>query len=146
MIRAFDFRWLFGLCTLLSFLSLLVTAVLKEPPHDPPAEDSPGKDLFLSRKAIPVALVVFFASMTYGAVGAFFPLFALEKGMNNPGHFFSTFAATVIVGRSVGSRVLDQYNRKAVIAPCLGAYVLALSLLFVFENPTMFLVSAAIWG
>ena len=146
IINALDFRWLFAFCALLSFLSLLLTLVLRKTPFDPASEGQRGEDAFLSRQAIPAAIVVFFASMTYGGIGAFFPLFAIEKGMSNPGHFFSTFAATVIVGRSIGSRMLDLYSRRAVIGPCLGAYVAALGLLFFFENPTMFLVSAAIWG
>ena len=101
---------------------------------------------FFSRKALPPSFSVFMASLIFGALTAFFPLYAIEHGMANPGLFFGIFAVTVVAGRAFGGRILDCYSRENVVSFCLMTCIIAMSILLVFKTIPMFLVAAGIWG
>ena len=146
LIDSFGFNVLFAVCTGLSLCSLFVMTRLKERhvhPSDPsPPEESP----ILSRKALPPAIVAFLSAMTWGALSAFFPLYALDHGMANPGLFFTVYAMMIILGRVLGGRVLDIYPRESVLLPCLAAGIIAMGILPFSKSLFMFLVVAAICG
>jgi predicted MFS family arabinose efflux permease len=146
LINSFSFTLLFLFCTGLSVLSLLIITRLERGNGHAPEASAPEDDSLLSRNALSPAMVAFMADMTWGALTAFFPLYAINHGMTNPGLFFSTFAVVVVVGRGLGARLLDLYDRERVILPCLAAYIVAIGLLLVFKTPGLFLVSAGVWG
>ncbi len=137
---------LFLACAGLSLCSLLITMRLEKRPVDPldapPIQSQP----FLSREALPAAIMSFMGSMIWGAVTAFFPLYALSHGVANPGLFFAAMAITLIVARSFGGRILDMYSREKVLLPCLVAQIIAMALLAFSRNLPMFVLVAVIWG
>jgi MFS family permease len=146
LINHFNFTFLFLVCTALSLCSLFFSTRLKKRgtnvPEAPPTEDRS----FLSRKAFPPAIMAFFTHIIWGALTAFFPLYALEHGMSNPGLFFAAFAIMLILGRTFGGRILDLYSREKVIFPCLLAYIMATVILAFSETTPMFILAAIIWG
>ncbi len=146
LINSFDFKLLFIFCTLLSLLSLFIITRLNKrgvhPSEKLVAEDAP----FLSRSALSPSVVAFMASLSWGALTTFFPLYAIQHGMANPGLFFGTFAVMVILGRAFGGRVFDLRSRETVILPCLITYIIAMSMLFSFKSLTLFILAAGIWG
>ncbi|MBS3907550.1 MAG: MFS transporter [Syntrophaceae bacterium] len=146
LINRFNFTFLFLVCAALSFGSLFFSARLKkrgeDAPETPPTEDRS----FLSRKALPPAIMAFFTHIIWGALTAFFPLYALEHGMSNPGLFFAAFAVMLILGRTFGGRILDLYSREKVIMPCLLTYIMATVILAFSETTPMFILVAVIWG
>jgi MFS family permease len=82
----------------------------------------------------------------WGALTAFFPLYAINHGVANPGLFFTTMAIMLILGRALGGKLLDLYSREKVILPCLFIYILSMVILTFSETLTMFILVAAIWG
>jgi len=42
--------------------------------------------------------------MIWGALTAFFPLYAIQNGVANPGFFFAAYAFVLILGRALGAR------------------------------------------
>jgi MFS family permease len=88
----------------------------------------------------------FMGSMIWGAVTAFFPLYALGQGVSNPGLFFAALAITLILARSLGGKILDIYAREKVILPCLLAQIIAMSILIFSTTLPMFILVAVIWG
>ena len=85
-------------------------------------------------------------SIIWGALTAFFPLFALSHGVANPGLFFAVLAITLILGRGFGGRILDIYSREKVIFPCIAAQITAMTILTFSTTFPMFILVAVIWG
>jgi MFS family permease len=102
--------------------------------------------LLLSRKALPSSVVSFFIYFKWGALTTFFPLYAIDHGVTNPGLFFTTIAIMLILGRTLGGRILDLYGRERVILSLLMSYVIAMSLLAFSKNLPMFILVGMIWG
>jgi MFS family permease len=88
----------------------------------------------------------FLGSTIWGAMTAFFPLYALLHGVSNPGLFFGALAITLISGRALGGKILDLYAREKILLPCLAAQIIAMALLAFSTNLPMFILVAVIWG
>lgn len=146
LINRFNFTFLFLVCTALSLCSLFFSTRLKKRGGNAPEAQATEDRSFLSRKALPPALMAFFTHIIWGALTAFFPLYALEHGMSNPGLFFAAFATMLILGRTFGGRILDLYRREKVILPCLLTYIMATLILAFSKTTPMFILAAVIWG
>ena len=140
------FTVLFLVCSGISLCSLFFTTRLGNREVSPPGDLSVEDRSVLSRKALPPSIIAFFTHVIWGALTAFFPLYAVQHGVSNPGIFFATFAIMLILGRTVGARVLDLYKREKVLLPCLISYILAMTILAFSRTLPMFILVAAIWG
>jgi MFS family permease len=146
VINLMDFPSLFLLCTALSLLSLIFVLRLPKKSNQPPASESAQNGSYLDARTLHPAVMSFAANFLWGAVGAFFPLYAVSLGVANPGYFFGACALTLIVGRMLGGRILDRYSRDSVIPPCLIAFIAAMILLSFSKTLTMFIIVAVIYG
>jgi MFS family permease len=142
----FNFQILFLVCTGLSLNSLFITLKLKKVQSVPLADLSLQKQPFLSREALPPAIIAFLITITWGALTAFFPLYALSQGVDNPGLFFAAFAITLIFARGLGGKILDIYAREKIILPCLFSLVISMAILAFSSTLPMFILVAIIWG
>jgi len=146
LINHFSFTLLFLVCSGLSFCSLFITYRLGRS-QVVPLQDSPIDDGFLlSRKALPPSVISSLSLFIWGALTAFFPLYAINQGVANPGLFFTTIAIMLILGRALGGKILDLYSRETVILPCLFIYILSMVILTFSKTLPMFILVAAIWG
>jgi MFS family permease len=146
IINLFDFTVLFLVCTGLSILSFFITLKLGEVQGLPLENESLRDQPFISRDALPPAIMAFMGGIIWGAVTAFFPLYALEHGVSNPGLFFAAMALTLIFGRASGGKLLDLYTREKVLLPCLVAQIIAMSILTFSTSFPMFILVAVVWG
>jgi MFS family permease len=85
-------------------------------------------------------------SIIWGALTAFFPLYALIHGVANPGLFFAALAITLVLCRGFGGKILDIYSREKVLLPCLAAQIIAMIILTFSTTLPMFILVAVIWG
>jgi MFS family permease len=90
--------------------------------------------------------MAFLLNVIWGSLGAFFPLYALHHGVSNPGIFFAFIAISLILGRSLGGRILDIYAREKVIIPCLIAIIISIVVLTFSTTLPMFILVAIIFG
>jgi MFS family permease len=90
--------------------------------------------------------MAFMLNIIWGALTAFFPLYALSQGVTNPGLFFAAFALMLILGRTFGGKILDLYSRDKIMFPCLITYIVAMLILVFSTNLPMFILVAVIWG
>jgi MFS family permease len=146
IINHFNFTPLFLACSGLSLCSLFISNKLGRRPVVPLQHSSNKDGSFLSRKAIPPSVMSFCPLFIWGALGAFFPLYAINQGVANPGYFFTTVAVMVVLGRAFGAKFLDLYHRDKVILPCLFSYILAMIILAFSRTLPMFLLVAVVWG
>jgi MFS family permease len=142
----FNFNFLFLICTGLSLCCLFITLKLKKIQGLPIANLSSQKQPFLSLEALPPAIIASLITITWGAMTAFFPLYALKKGVDNPGLFFAAFAITLILVRGLGGKILDVYSREKVIFPCLFNLIISMLILAFSSTLPMFILVAIIWG
>jgi MFS family permease len=150
LINRFSFDFLFLVCLGMSLCSLLITCRLPKrlvPSVEDSAENStPDKENLLNWKALRPSVVSFFNFIIWGALTAFFPLYALNHGVTNSGLFFTAVAVMFFLGRIFGGKILDLYNRDRVIPCLLAASFLSMVLLAFSRNLLMFIVVAVIWG
>jgi MFS family permease len=133
-------------CLGLSLCSLFLTTRLRKRQVEPLEDLSNQDESFLSREALPPAIMTFFAHIIWGALTAFFPLYALDQGVANPGFFFAAYAIVLILGRALGGKILDLYSREKVILPCLTTYIISMTILAFSKTLPMFIIVAVIWG
>lgn len=146
LINQFNFSILFLVCTGLSLCAFYLTLKLSK--RQLPAS---GKESFqirsiLSRGAIPPAIIAFMLNIIWASIAAFFPLYELNHGVVNPGLFFFFLAITLMLGRTLGGKILDIYDRKKVIMLCLTIIVIALVIFPFAKNLGMFILVAVMLG
>jgi MFS family permease len=146
LINRFDFTHLFLVCTALSFCSVLLAQTLRGREGASSPEPSTDDGFFLSRKALPPSIISFMSLFVWGSLTAFFPLYAVQNGVANPGLFFTALAIMLIVGRALGGRTLEVYSKDSIILPSLALCATAMVILAFSKTLLMFIVVAVIWG
>ena len=146
LINRFNFTVLFLVCAGLSLCSLLATLRLEKGRHALPETPIIRHQPILNREALPPAIMGLMSNTIWGALNAFFPLFALTHGVGNPGIFFTVFAAVLLLGRGFGGKILDNYSKEKVIVPCLVVQLIAMLTLSFSTTLPMFLLVAVMWG
>ena len=146
LINRFNFVVLFSLCTGLSLCSLFITTKLGKRKGSPLENQSLKAQTILSREALPSSTVAFMLNIIWGSLCAFFPLHALRHGVSNPGIFFFFSSIALILGRTLGGKILDIYDRKKVVIPCLIAVTISMAILTFSTTLPMFILVAVIFG
>lgn len=146
LINRFNFPVLFLVCTGLSVCSGYLTLKLRKREVLPLKNESFKVQSLLSREALPPATIAFMLNIIWGTLCAFFPLYALKHGVSNPGTFFIFLAITLMLGRLLGGRILDIYDREKVITPCLALIVLGITIMPFANTLTVFIFVAIILG
>jgi MFS family permease len=141
-----NFTVLFLICAGLSLGSLLITMKLGQSQVAPAEQASTDDGYFFSRKALPPAIVNALTFLTWGSLHAFFPLYAIQNGVTNPGIFFSALAITLILGRTLGGKILDIYSTEKIILPCILLCTISLTVLAFSKTLPMFILAAVILG
>jgi MFS family permease len=112
-----------------------------------PSQDSTIKNgFFLDRKAIPSSTINALTLFMWGALAAFFPLYAISHGVTNPGLFFTTIAVMLLLGRVLGGETLDLYRKERIILFCLFTCVISMAILAFSKSLPLFILVAVIWG
>ena len=146
LINHFSFTALFWVCLGLSLGSLFITHRLGRRQIAPLPDSTSGDSFLLSRKAVPPSIISSLSLFIWGALTAFFPLYAVDQGVTNPGLFFTTMAIMLILGRALGGKLLDLYSRERIILPCLTTYIISMVILAFSKTLPMFILVAVIWG
>jgi MFS family permease len=146
VMNAFGFNALFLVCAVLSISMLIFLPRLSASvPACTRAPAGGGGPLF-SRAALCPSIITLIANIIWGAITAFFPLYALTYDVKNPGFFFAAYAGTLVLARAAGGRILDLYPREKVMVPCFAAQFSAMVLLAFSTNLGMFILVALLWG
>ena len=147
LINQYSFRTLFATCVGLSLCSFFFTWKLEG--HDTVQSGPvlpPRDTLLLNRRVIVPSVMSFLKSFVYGGVVAFFPLYALQCGVRNPGYFFSAMAAMLIVCRILGGKIVDTYNKEKIILTLILTGTAALVVLSFSRTLPLFILVGMIWG
>jgi MFS family permease len=88
----------------------------------------------------------FFFFLMWGAITAFFPLYAIKHGVVNPGLFFTMIAVIIISSRVLGARISDLYSSEKIVVPCLIILVVSTVIIAFSRTLSMFVLAGLIWG
>ncbi len=146
LVNRFSFVVPFWVCAGLSLCALFITMKLEKKNVIPLENQSFEIKTLLSREALPPSIIAFMLNVIWGTICAFFPLYALRHGVLNPGIFFMSSAITLMLWRTLGGKILDIYDRKKVIIPCLTVIILSLAILTFSTTLPMFILVAVIMG
>jgi predicted MFS family arabinose efflux permease len=135
-------------CMSLSFCSFFLSWKVKGPKNVITLEQStPVRSAFLPEwKIVTPAIANFLQIFVFGALSAFFPLYAVECGVTNPGHFFTATAVVMIAGRLFGGRILDTYNKEKIILILILISMVAIVLLSFSKTLPSFIFVGLLWG
>jgi MFS family permease len=146
VINRYSFTLLFWACFGLSLCSLWVVSKLGKREKVPVDDASARGQFFLSREALLPSTLSFIFFINWGALTAFFPLFAVNQGMANPGLFFTILAIILILSRILGAKLSDRYSSDRVLSPCLVLLVASMVILAFSKSLLMFILVAIVWG
>ncbi len=116
IVGAWGFDALLGLAATLAVVAALLWSTLSDVRHDT-AHDGPASKFGVETKVLIPALANTALAAGNGAALAFVPLLGLERGIANPGIYFTAVALTSILSRLVMGRVADVWGRFVSIVP-----------------------------
>jgi MFS family permease len=102
--------------------------------------------LFFEWKIIAPAITNSLQFFVWGAFVAFFPLYAIQCGVENPGYFFTANAVMLIAGRILGGKILETYNKERIILTFLLTATVAMIILSFSKTLSMFILVGMLWG
>jgi MFS family permease len=147
LINRYSFNTLFLTCVGLSVCSFFFAWKLKgQETIRPDTVLSAHSTLLLNRHVIVPSVISFLKSFVYGGVVAFFPLYAIQCGVRNPGYFFSAMAVMLITCRILGGKVVDTCNKEKIILTLISTGIAAMIVLSFSGTLPLFVLVGMIWG
>ena len=138
---------LFLLAAGVAALGLACIWLLRLPARKPlsPARLPRLGDVF-SRAALLPSAILLLLYLPYGSIISFIPIVATQRGLTNPGLFFTVYAAAMLLVRSKAGGISDRRGRAAVILPGMAIAAVSLVVLGVASGPAGILAGGAIFG
>jgi MFS family permease len=144
----FGFRTLFYVSASLAAAAFLVSTLARErrrrPPGPRPAWSA--RTGLVAIDALPVAWTAVCLGMGFGPIGSFISIYATERGIGNPGFYFTVQAIALLASRSFSGRLADRRGRAFVMVPGIVLIALALALLPLASDFPRFVLCAALFG
>ena len=137
------FDALFSVSTAMVAIAVALTFVIRYP-----AVGLSEKTNFslLEKTAIKPAVVIFFLTMTYGAIVSFLALYANQIGISNIGPFFSVYAIALFVTRPMAGKLSDKKGFDIMVIPGIICVMAAMVVLALSDTMNGLLVAAALYG
>lgn len=109
-------------------------------------ETEKKKILPYAKEAIFPTVVMFFITITWGAVVTFLALYGAERSVVGIGLFFTVYAISMLVSRPFLGKLIDRKGFGAGVWPGVILIPIALLLLSISNNLTLFLICAVLYG
>lgn len=146
IIDRFGFSTLFFFSAALVAVSLVVVSFITFKDVSKGREEQKVKPALFEKAAWRPSLVMFFITMTYGAVVAFIALYADQRQVGNIGLFFTVYAITLLVSRPLLGKLADQKGFNKVVIPGIVLIILTMAVLSQAASLVVFLLAGIIYG
>jgi len=147
LLNRYNFTFFFLTVAILALGAFALSCLLKGRKTGRPEENTAVyRNRFFEGRIVVPAAIGFMHTFTFGAIVAFFPLYAIQKGVGNPGLFFSAVAIMIISGRIIGGRMLDTWSKDRIILTFLSVGLVAMIILSFSETLSMFIIVGILWG
>ena len=144
LMSGYGFTTVVNISVLVVLVSLLITLPVKMYNIEFKAGLKPAG--IIEQTAVLPALVMFFVTMSYGAIVSFIALYAEQRVVPNIGLFFTVYAIALIIARPSFGRLADKRGTSFVIIPGIFGILTALLLLYLAETLSLFLMAGFIYG
>jgi len=148
LVKFLGLERMFFLTASLACMAFLISIPVREhrPPRTGPWPRWQLKTGIVSKRALAPAWMAFCMGMGIGPILSFLAIFALQRGIGNPGLYFTIQAVGLIFSRTFSGRLSDRRGRMAVIIP--GLCLIAVGLLMLPSAHTLvqLMLSAACLG
>ena len=103
------------------------------------------QDFFCREAVLPSALLLFLY-VPYGMIVAFIPILGADRGLSNPGTFYTVFALAVLAVRAKAGNLSDRRGRASVIIPGMLIAGIGFVVLALTSGPMGMLIGATGYG
>jgi MFS family permease len=117
IVGAWGFSALLGTAAAMAALAGILSSRLRDAPRTGDSRGPTAGPCRIETKVLVPALVSAMLAAGTGTALAFVPLLGLERGIANPGVYFTAVALASIVFRIIAGRLADTYGRFASIIP-----------------------------
>lgn len=148
LVKYTGLQHIFFLTAALACIAFLVSIPVREhrPPRVGPMPRWKPNTGILSKPALPAAWIALCMGLGLGPIMAFIAIFAREKGIGNPGLFFTIQAIALMLSRTFSGRLSDKRGRVFVIIPGLLCMAIGFLVLPFVHTLYTLLLSAAFLG
>ncbi len=149
LINEYGFTLFFLSCTGICVCSFFLSSALREKRmsnNNAEEDDTHASEVLIKWKIITPAVSNFLQTYVFGALTAFYPLYAVECGVTNPGLFFTANAVVIMVGRMSGGKILDTYNKEKMIQFLTIVVMIAMIILSFSKTLPMFILVGLLFG
>ncbi len=110
------------------------------------SDSSIKKRRFFDRKIFAPAFVSFLCVFSWGGLTAFFPIYAVQCGVGNPGLFYSAMAIMLVFSRLMAGRIFDAFEKEKIIIVSILIMITSLVTLAFSKSLSMFILVGLLWG
>ncbi|NWK83352.1 MFS transporter [Staphylococcus sp. GSSP0090] len=150
LLQQFSIEVIFGLNFILSLIAFVFALFMKIPFETiAPSKTEKGFKIsdFVAKEAIPIAIVVFIAGLSYSSILNFIKIFAQERDLiAASSYFFMVYALVSVIARPMCGRLMDSKNENAVIYPSIIFYALCFLVIAFSHTSWMLLLGGALLG
>ncbi|MEZ0537864.1 MFS transporter [Caldicellulosiruptoraceae bacterium PP1] len=104
------------------------------------------KIVIVEKTAMPSSIVVFLIMIPVGAVMTFLPTYALSKGINNIGIFFTVYAIALLITRPIIGRIADRVDTSLILIPGMIFLIINFVILIYAKSIEWFVVAGIFYG
>lgn len=144
LLSGYGFNTVFYISAGVVLISIFIALPIKY--HKPDASPKPDKAGIFERSAILPAIVIFFITMTYGAIVSFIALYAGQKQIENIGLFFTIYAVALLISRPYFGRLTDRKGTSFAVLPGIICVILSMSLIYLANSLIAFLIAGFVYG
>lgn len=135
------------IATILMVIATILAFMLKYRALPPkPHNAGPRKFAPYEKAAVWPGIIMFLINSAYGALVSFIAIYALTRGIENIGVFFTVYAIAIIVTRPYFGKLIDSKGFSAAVLPGIITTIAAVVILSFAHNLTWFLISGFIYG
>ena len=143
-----SFTVIFGLCFVIGVISLASTFFVNVPEVDAP-EVVRGFSLksFVEPKALPIALIIGMAALSYSSVLSYINFYASELDLIEAASiFFLVYSVAVLLSRPITGKLMDARGANVVMYPAIAIFAIGLLVLSQANSGWMLLLAGALIG
>ncbi|UXU50554.1 MFS transporter [Staphylococcus arlettae] len=155
LIDAFPISFLFTICLLCGIVSLLISFFINiqfditQPAKTPSTTPKKAFDInnYIAKEAIPVAIIMMIAGLSYSSILTFLQFFAEEINLVTlSSYFFIFYAIASLITRPVAGRLMDDKNENVVVYPAFIFLILTYFVLSITDTGWMLIVAGLLLG
>lgn len=98
------------------------------------------------KSAVVPAFVFFCIAVTFSSISNFLPLYALQRGIDDIGIFFSVYALAILISRPLAGRLVDRCGYDVTIIPGMLFILFTMIAIAYISSRELFLTAAFVYG